>query len=75
MSYSLICEELPTVSVTGVPECPSGFSAQVAVVPFDSSQIDPVIATSLFTGGFTLCLTPWAAAHGLKYLLRLIQYK
>lgn len=72
--YYLVCEEEPTLSEVGYPECSTGWVAQVATVPFDASQIDPIVATSLFTGGFILCLTPWAAAYGLKHLLRPVKY-
>lgn len=71
---SLICSDVVTLTAEGAPLCASGWLTQAAVVPFDVSQILPEVAAQYFVGGFILCLTPWAAAMGVRHLLRLIQY-
>lgn len=38
---------------------------------FDITTIDPATATALYTAGFLLIITPWAAAWGFSQLLKL----
>lgn len=76
MSMTLTCEaEIGVTSVNGVdvPTCSSGWVQSFYILPFDPSQIDPMIATELFVAGFLLFLTPWATAWGLKQILKSIR--
>lgn len=72
-STQLICPDLISFDFQGNPICESGWLTQVAMVPFDISQIDPVVATAFFGAGFALPIAPWAASIGVKYLLSLIR--
>ena len=72
-STQLICPDLISFDFQGNPICESGWLTQVAMVPFDISQIDPVVSTAFFGAGFALPIAPWAASIGVKYLLSLIR--
>lgn len=72
-SSQLICPGSISFDFDGNPICESGWLTQIALVPFDISQIDPVVATAFFGAGFALPIAPWAASIGVKYLLSLIR--
>jgi len=38
-------------------------------LPFDITQIDPVVFSEFFFAGFCLCLTPYAAAWGMAQIV------
>lgn len=69
----IVCEGTVIITVDGAPDCSTGWHTQVAVAPFDMSQIDPVVATAFFTAGFGLAIVPWAAAFGCAQLLKAIK--
>lgn len=69
----IVCEGDVIISVDGAPMCSTGWHTQVAVAPFDISQIDPAVATACFTAGFVLAITPWATAFGAAQLLKAIK--
>lgn len=68
----LICEGSITQS-SGDLICSTGWITQLASLPFDASQIDPLLATSLLTGGFLISLVPFATAFGISSLLKAIR--
>ena len=73
MPSVIVCDGVISVLADGSTSCSTGWSTQVATVPFDASQIDPAVATALFGGGFALFIVPWATAWGLFQLLRLLR--
>ena len=73
MAYQIVCEAAITVASDGTALCPSGWLTQVATAPFDLSQIDPTVATAMFSAGFALFITPWATAWGLSQLMKLLR--
>jgi len=68
-----ICDVAPTILSDGSLSCASGWVSQVATTPFEFTQIDPIVATALFAGGFALNIVPWAATYGLSQLLKCIR--
>lgn len=76
MSMTLTCEaEIAVTNINGVdvPTCSSGWVQSLYILPFDPSQIDPIVATELFFAGFLLFVTPWATAWGLKQVVKSIR--
>lgn len=73
MSYMLICDGDVSES-SGDLICSTGWETQLATLPFDISQIDPAVATTLFASGFFLCIVPFAATFGIKVLLNTIKW-
>lgn len=71
----LICNGEITQAVDSFPVCSTGWVAQLASLPFDLSQIDPVIATQLFGGGFFLTVPVWAVSWGFGQLLKSIDFR
>lgn len=73
MSTQLVCSGVISFDFALNPICDSGWLTQVALVPFDISQIDPSVATAFFGSGFLLPIVPWAASIGIKYMISLIR--
>lgn len=73
MQLTLACSGTITQNVDGFATCSTGWSSQLAHVPFELSQIDPSVATAMFGAGFALFITPWATAFGAKQLLKLLK--
>lgn len=73
MNYFPVCSGNILENSDGSLSCSAGWVQQVAQVPFDVGQIDPVVATMLFTGGLFLAFTPWITAIGFSYLLKMIK--
>ena len=69
----IVVGEVAGVDSPTVPQCLSGWVTSVYVPPFDPSQIDPSVVVAMFSGGFLLYLTPWAAAWGFSQLLKLLR--
>jgi hypothetical protein len=57
----------------GTISCDGNWIFEAAYVPFDVTQIDPELATMLFTGGVFLTFTPWITAVGFSYILKMIR--
>ena len=68
----LICSDVITMSSSGFPECSVDWTVQLASLPFDINQLDPVLATQLFAGGFMITIVPWSVAYGISKLLKTI---
>jgi hypothetical protein len=73
MKYSPICDGDIIENSNGALACSGDWFSQPAYVPFDIGQIDPEIATLLFTGGLFLVFTPWITALGFSYILKMIK--
>jgi len=73
MKYSPICDGNIIENSDGALACSGDWYFQPAYVPFDASQIDPAMATQLFSAGFFLMLTPWLTAIGFSYILKMIR--
>ncbi len=73
MPSVITCEGAVSVLPDGSPMCSTGWAVQVASIPFDLSQIDPSVATAMFSAGFALFVTPWATAWGLSQLMKLLR--
>ena len=73
MSSMLTCAGEITLNTSSSPECLSGWTSQLASIPFDISQIDPSVATAIFGAGFGLFITPWAAAWGVSQIFRILR--
>jgi len=73
MKYSPICDGNIIENSDGALACSGSWFTQPAYVPFDMNQIDPVLATMLFTGGLFLVFTPWITAIGFSYILKMIK--
>ena len=73
MNYQVVCAGSITEDATGAAICSTGWVQQVATVPFHVTDIDPSVATAMFTGGFILVITPWAVAWGLSKLLAFLR--
>lgn len=72
MSVVLVCDGTVTES-NGYPLCDTGWTVATHVAPFQISDIDPLVATGMFSTGFALFIVPWAAAWGAKQLLSLLK--
>lgn len=73
MPSVIVCDGVISVLADGSTSCSTGWTTQVATVPFELSQIDPAVATAMFGAGFALFITPWATAWGLSQLLKLLR--
>jgi len=73
MPSVIVCDGVISELADGSTSCSTGWSTQVATVPFDLSQIDPAVATAMFGAGFALFITPWATAWGFSQLLKLLR--
>lgn len=73
MASVIVCDGVVSVLSGGATSCSTGWFTQVVIVPFDVSQIDPQVATAMFGAGFSLFITPWAAAWGFSQLLKLLR--
>jgi hypothetical protein len=72
MSSIIVCEGVVTI-VDNNPQCDTGWTTTTHVAPFQFTDIDPTVATGIFTTGFALFIVPWAAAWGAKQLLSLLR--
>jgi hypothetical protein len=72
MSKIIVCEGDITI-VDNSPQCDTGWTQSTHVAPFQITDIDPIVATGMFTTGFALFIVPWAAAWGAKQLLSLLR--
>lgn len=70
---TLVCTGTVSFLSDGSPTCSTGWATHLMPVPFDVSQIDPVVATAFFTAGFTLFIIPWATAWGFSQMLKLLR--
>lgn len=73
MALVTICQGIISLNVEGAALCSTGWESQLAAVPFDSSQLDTSVIVAVFSGGFLLYITPWAAAYGVSQLLKLMR--
>jgi hypothetical protein len=73
MKYFPVCDGNIIENSQGAVLCDGSWTSQIAYVPFDVGQIDPVVATMLFTGGVFLAFTPWITAIGFSFLLKMIR--
>jgi len=73
MALTLACEGVISEGQEGAATCSTGWISQLSSIPFDASQIDPLIATAMFGGGFALFIIPWAAAWGVSQILKLLR--
>lgn len=73
MAEFIVCEGVITQTAEGTAQCSTGWISQLAPIPFDPSQIDPALATSMFAGGFGLFIVPWATAWGVSQMLKLLR--
>lgn len=73
MSLALVCDGLISLDGNGAPLCSTGWLSQTATIPFDASQIDPMVATAMFGAGFSLFIVPWASAWGVSQILKLLR--
>ena len=73
MNTVAVCTGSLTTLANGAISCSGTWVAQAAQVPFDPTAIDPAVATALFSGGFALIVGPWAAAFGVRMLLKTIK--
>lgn len=71
--YFAVCDGEIIENSEGVLTCSGTWLSQLASIPFDASQIDPTIATMLFSGGFFLCFAPWITAVGISHLLSMVK--
>jgi hypothetical protein len=72
MSKILVCAGEITI-VNENPRCDTGWTTSTHVAPFQLTDIDPIVATGIFSTGFALFIVPWAAAWGAKQLLSLLK--
>jgi hypothetical protein len=72
MSLIIVCEGVVSI-VNDNPQCDTGWTTSTHVAPFQITDIDPTVATGIFTAGFALFIVPWAAAWGAKQLLSLLR--
>lgn len=73
MAFTLVCAGTINQTSEGAATCSTGWVTQVALVPFDLSQIDPSIATAMFGAGFSLFIVPWAAAWGVSQIFKILR--
>jgi hypothetical protein len=73
MPSVITCNGVVTLLADGSPTCSTGWTTQVAAIPFDLSQLDPTVATAMFGAGFALFITPWATAWGISQLFKLLR--
>jgi hypothetical protein len=81
MSVVLYCQEtitqisvmISSTETTDIPQCSSGWVQAAYALPFDLSQIDPLVVSEMFGGGFLLFLVPWASSWGFSQLLKLLR--
>lgn len=71
-AYVPICDGRLSFSRNNVPQCDNWIVTTVES-DFQIADIDPSVATAMFTGGFLLFLTPWAVAWGYSQLLKLVR--
>jgi hypothetical protein len=71
--YTVKCDGTWITRFDGYPFCEGDLVFEEAFIPFDISQIDPELATMLFTGGVFLTFTPWITALGFSFLLKMIR--
>jgi hypothetical protein len=72
MSSIIVCDGVVSI-IDGNAQCDTGWTTSVHVAPFQISDIDPTVATGMFSTGFALFIVPWAAAWGAKQLLALLR--
>jgi len=73
VKYQIVCEGVISQIADGSATCSTGWVSQVASIPFEISQIDPSVATTMFGAGFALLITPWGVAWGFSQLLKLLR--
>lgn len=73
MALQIICSGVVSTLSNGAATCSTGWMTQLSSLPFDVSQIDPVVATALFGGGFALAIVPWSVAWGFSQLFKLVR--
>lgn len=69
----LTCSDEITLDASGNPECVSGWTQQIHVLPFDTSQITPELVMSVFGAGFTLFAIPYLTTIGARWMLSLLK--
>lgn len=73
ISSMAVCSGVISQTAEGFPTCSTGWTAQASSIPFDLSQIDPSVATAMFSAGFGLFIVPWATAWGISQILKLMR--
>jgi hypothetical protein len=73
MRLKLVCDGQIILNDSDIPFCDTGWLSELSPVPFDISQIDPILATSFFATGFLLPVIPWAAAMSCRFLISAVR--
>ena len=73
MNSIIVCAEQITTNIDGYPICSSGWLTSVQSIPFDISQINPVLIAEFFGAGFFLTTPVMAACWGVSALINTIR--
>lgn len=66
------CAGIISQDANGNTVCSTGWQQSVLAVPFDPSTLDPLLIAGAVGTGFFILVPVWAAALGVKYLLKFI---
>lgn len=72
---TIFCSGDIVIDPNGVPLCSTGWLSQAFVPPFEPTQIDPVVATTLVIAGLSVVAIPGGAAWGIAIILRSIKLR
>jgi hypothetical protein len=71
--YTIVCDGVISVDTGGAPVCSTGWTQQIATIPFDMTQIDPIAVVQVFGAGFAFFVVPWAIAWGGLMLIKALK--
>jgi len=72
MSSSIICDGLVTQSGAGAAQCATGWSVVEYALPFQITDVDPVVFAAYVGAGFFILLPLYAAVIGCRVLIKSI---
>ena len=75
VNYSYTCDQGLTIANLTCDDAPELCAEQPVPAPFDPADLDPTMIAGAIGTGFFVLLPVWAAALGVKYLLRAISWR
>ena len=77
MATVTVCGGEITVDAAGAMQCSTGWEVAqyTAVQPFDPATLDPLLIAGAVTAGFFMLLPVWAAASGVRHILKTISWR